>query len=346
MNTPVADRWPGLRRFGSVLLLGLGSIAVAAAALGWCLRMTVSDTVPSLQKFAWIPTPLLLAAALAGVGLLCGSRAIARSRAALVGLLVGALLLLAMSTEHLGSRWGAAKTCADPIRIVHWNATSPSPEDSEPQRAELAGLPWDVLIVSNDATLFGRWFAHRWRDGPGGEERTVRRAGPFALVTDHPVLESRLAIASGGIWLGVFRIELPVGPGRRGGRELVVHVLDLPSDPDLPRGPLLTDLRRRLDELQLPEPDLVMGDLNLDAGSGALAAAYPGLVPAFEVAGEGYAASYPRRWPLWQTDQTLVERDLAVCRYRLVDLGFGTHRAQELSIERADEPQPTGGGSS
>jgi len=312
-----------------------GFATIVAAAVPWGVRLFVSDTTPELQKLGWIPIPIVLAVVLVGVGLLLVARVLGGSGVARIGLVVGVLLLLVVTGEHLGTRWGTAKACADPVRIVHWNATSPATENAASQRSELATLPWDVLIVSNDATLFGRWFAHRWEDGPGGEDRIVRRAGPFALVTDHRVLESRLAIASGGIWLGIFRVELPVEGARAETRELVVHVLDLPSDPDIPRGPLLADLRRRLDDLQLPEPDLVMGDLNLDAGSGALATAYPDLIPAFERAGAGYAASYPRRWPLWQTDQTLVAADLQVCRYRFLDLGFGTHRAQELSIERS-----------
>lgn len=316
------------------MLLVAGVAAVGLATFAWGVRLLASDTVPALQQVAWIPAPVVAGVVLLGTGLLVlGAKAARSGRAVAVAAAAGLTVFFAVSIDFLATRWGWSRACDDPVRILHWNATSPSAEDTEAQRVDLADREWEVLVISNDATLFGRWFAHRWKDGPRGESWPVRRAGPFALVTEHPVLESRLAIASGGIWLGVFRIRLPVA----GGRELVLHVLDLPSDPKIARGPLLADLRQRLDALDLPEPDLVLGDVNLDAGSRSLSRAYPALDPAFAVAGEGHAASYPRRWPLWQTDQMLVSPQLPVCRYRFIDLGFGTHRAQELSIERDAE---------
>jgi len=323
-----------------VVLLG-GGLLIGLSAVAWGVRILASDGVASLQKIAWIPVPALLGGLLLGTVAAVVGGSIGRRRWGRGVVPAGAVLLVVVAGEHLATRWGWPKACGDPIRIIHWNATSPSPDEAVGQRADLAGREWDVLVVSNDASLFGRWFAHRWEDGPRGEAWPIRRAGPFAMVTAHRVLESRLAIASGGIWLGVFRIELPV----EGGREVTIHVLDLPSDPGISRRDLLTDLRRRLDDLQLPAPDLVMGDLNLDAGSRSLATAYPKLEPAFDVAGEGYAASYPRDWPLWQTDQMMVAPDLPICRYRFIDLGFGTHRAQELSIERSGDGQRPSAGS-
>jgi len=327
------DRVSTPRGLLSAALLASGVLVVVLATTAWAVRVLFSDSVATLQQIGWIPVPLVLTAMLLGLGMVAGGGAIAFRVWAKRLVVGGAALLLVVAVEHLSTRWGWVGGCSDPIRIVHWNAASPKPEAAAVQQVELARREWDILVVSNDATLFGRWFAHRWEDGPGGEAWTVRRAGPFALVTSLPVLESRLAIASRDIWLGVFRVELPIA----GGREVVIHALDLPSDPTLPRAALLADLRRRLDDLQLPEPDLVLGDLNLDAGSAALAAAYPDLLSAFEQAGDGYAASYPRNLPLWQTDQTMVAADLPICRYRFIDLGFGTHRAQELSLERSGD---------
>jgi len=344
VKAPLESRSQVWRCRLSMVALVAGGGVLLLAGVAWGIRVFASDTVASLQKISWIPVPMLIVAMSVAVATTLAASSIAhRGWGRRLGL-AGAALLVVVAGEHLATRWGWGwgDDCVDPLRVLHWNATSPKPEEAQAQRDHLAELDWDVLLVSNDASLFGRWFAHRWEDGPGGRAWPVRRAGPFALVTDHRVLESRLAIASGGIWLGVFRVELPIA----GGREIVIHAIDLPSDPDLPRASLLDDLAQRLRNLRLPAADLVMGDLNLDAGSRVLAGTYPSLDPAFDRAGRGYAASYPRRWPLWQTDQTLVARDLPVCGYELLDLGFGTHRAQALSIERSPGPQRSSVGSS
>jgi hypothetical protein len=76
----------------------------------------------------------------------------------------------------------------------------------------------------------------------------------------------------------------------------------------------------------------VVGDFNMDLGSASLAAAFPFHRSAFDLVGEGYAASYPRTFPLWHPDQILVGEGIEPCGYRLIDLGVGSHRAQELRL--------------
>ncbi len=299
----------------------IGALIAAGAAALWLTGRVASDRWPSLQQISWIPVPLLLAVLGLSTLLVGWGR---RWRLAVVGwvLVIGWMVL---GADHLARRWRPAVEPPGGVRIVHWNAASPSESEAAGYSAALAKLDAEIIIVSNDWWLFGRPFTRDWES----QGRRVVRAGPFALVTELPVVEARLVIANSGMWVGQFQIE-SLGPD---GRPLVVQVVDLPSAPELARWTLASDLRERLDGLRLPPPDLVVGDFNLDAGSVALRRAFPGMQSAFARAGRGYAGSYPREWPFWQPDQALVADRLGVLDYRLLDLGVGTHRAQSVVID-------------
>lgn len=317
-------------------------VAVAAWSVGVAGRV-VSDSIPSLQKLAWIPVPMLaVVMGLAIVGIACTRwgrrRAVGDDVAAQSGTprpkafggtaVVAIALLSLLVADHLLLRWGLPRNCRESIRVVHWNAASPSERDAPTASRALAALDAEILVVSNDWWLFGRPFTRQWKD----EERVVHRAGPFALVTELPMREARLVLASQGRWAGLFRVEAAWAP--RG--ELSILAVDLPSSTELSRRELATRLRSDLESLDLPPIDLVVGDFNMDASSASLARAFPDHRSAFDVVGQGYAASYPRRFPLWHPDQILIGDSISPCGYRLIDLGIGTHRAQELRL-----PVPT-----
>lgn len=304
----------------------IGALLAAGAAALWLTGRVASDRWPPLQQISWIPVPLLLAVLGLATLLVGWGR---RWRLGVLGwvLLIGWMVL---GADHLARRWRPASEPAGGVRIVHWNAASPSESEAAGYAAALAKLDAEIIIVSNDWWLFGRPFTRNWE----AQDRRVVRAGPFALVTDLPVVEARLVIANSGMWVGQFQIE---GLGPDGG-PLVILAVDLPSAPELARWTLASDLRERLDGLGLPSADLVVGDFNLDAGSVALRRAFPGMQSAFARAGRGYAGSYPREWPLWQPDQALVGDGVGVLDYRLLDLGVGSHRAQAMVIE-APEPE-------
>ncbi len=297
------------------LLVGLAIAAAACWMVGWVL----SDRFVPSQFAKWVP-PAMLLPIVASAAIVAASRR--RRRTALAFGLVAA----AMVTIHLRQRWSPFAPCRDGVRIVHWNAASPRVEESAPARASLASLEADLLLVSNDWGLFGRLHGDRW---PETGQR-VHRAGPFAIASRLPLLEVRLAVASKQRFVAVVRLDATAEIGR----PLVVWLVDLPSDPRRPRMAEARALRTLLDGLRLPPPDLVAGDFNMDAGSVALQALLPGLRDAFAEAGRGYAGSYPRELPLWQPDQMAVAPTLRICSYRLVDLGWGRHRAQELMLPR------------
>lgn len=329
------------RRALTLLLRTAEAAALAAAVIVVSVAIVgrlASDAVPSLQKLAWIPMPASIAAAAIALAAMAMAQwlrgrvsgaAPASDRRSRRAVAIGAALLVLLGVDHLRLRWGFGRSCPDAVRLVHWNATSPGERISEQASSALEALDPEILVVSNDGWLFGRPFTRHWKS----TGRVVHRAGPFALVTDFPVREARLVLASDRRWAGFFRIEIPGSP--RG--ELAVLAVDLPSATDLPRREVAAKLRSDLAAIGLPEADLVVGDFNMDAGSASLAAAFPRHRAAFELVGEGYAGSYPRALPLWLPDQVLVGDAVAACGHRLIDLGFGTHRAQEFRFR----PAPT-----
>jgi hypothetical protein len=56
---------------------------------------------------------------------------------------------------------------------------------------------------------------------------------------------------------------------------------------------------------------------------------------AFDHAGIGPAATYPRERPLAHLDQTFLVPGLAARRYRIIDPGTGNHRMQFAEIVAA-----------
>lgn len=326
MNTPRAAPRPGAvlrwRRLAAACGRWLAFSAAVAAALCWLVGLVASDRFAATQFLHWVPAPLLAPIVAAGSVVALGA---ARWRPLAAACAAAALAIAAV---HLATRWSPRGPCDEGLRIVHWNASSPSLEEADADRRAIAGLRPDLLLVTDDWALFGRVRGDRWEETGW----RVHRAGPFAISTRLPLLEVRLAVASADRYLAVVRLDASEAIGR----ELVIWLVDLPSDPRGARMAEARSLRSLIDSLRLPPPDLVAGDFNLDSGSAALRTIAPGLRNAFAAAGRGYAGSYPRRLPLWQIDQILLSPDLAACSYRLVDLGRGRHRAQELMLPLAD----------
>lgn len=143
------------------------------------------------------------------------------------------------------------------------------------------------------------------------------------------------------------------------GRPTTVWLVDLPSDPDIPRDRMMREARRTLDTMTnylmrdasgrdvadnwadvasnpLRTPDIIAGDMNTPRGSHSLntlnARAEGLLVGAYEQAGYGPDLTYPRRVPLLAIDHTFLAPWLGASLYETHDMGLGTHRLQEVEI--------------
>jgi hypothetical protein len=158
------------------------------------------------------------------------------------------------------------------------------------------------------------------------------------------------------------------------GHTLIVWVIDMPSDPRIARTTMMTRAARAIadwtgpirvrDDLGrwhsepsnlrgFPTPDLVMGDFNTPRGSASIRRLVKDMTNAFDRAGVGYVASWPRRpmpwpistrWPLlgrgglaiFHLDQMFLGPSLDALRYDIVDPGFGYHRMQVAELIASD----------
>ncbi|GIW74081.1 MAG: hypothetical protein KatS3mg103_0603 [Phycisphaerales bacterium] len=151
------------------------------------------------------------------------------------------------------------------------------------------------------------------------------------------------------------------------GTETTIWGWDWPSDPSLPRiamvepslkalarsvhvrfTPTAAGPMRRRQQAGFPRPDLVVGDFNTGRGSAAVARLLPGMRSAHAQAGIGPDYTWPRLLYLGQHDRRTrpaIGLDQAMLRpgvwrataYRVLDLGVGTHLAQEVILTR-DRP--------
>lgn len=178
----------------------------------------------------------------------------------------------------------------------------------------------------------------------------------------------------------------PEGTVKQGtGQPFVVWLMDLPSDPTISRQHVTKEALAAIDawkgtatvlsaELNVkgepqwinvpaeqlgrkgfPVPDVMLGDFNIPRGSRSLKHLVGDMENAYDQAGSGYTASYPRKVPFSQldgpglfavvrffipSDVPFFHIDLAfltpslhATRYRVLNLGAGTHWAQFLEIQ-------------
>ena len=104
---------------------------------------------------------------------------------------------------------------------------------------------------------------------------------------------------------------------------------------------------RREEIKGFPPPDIAVGDFNTARGSAAVAGVLPGLASAHAQGGIGPDYGWPRfvrsnnvdraTIPFIGVDQAFVRRERwRATAYRMIDMGVGTHRAQEVILTTAD----------
>jgi F0F1-type ATP synthase assembly protein I len=253
----------------------------------WLLGRVASDRVLLTQWMLWIPTPALLGAVLLG---LLGSVGPGprprwqrrRVRAWLaVFLLVGAHFTM---LEHRLLR--RPPDASGGIAIVHWNMSYPNAEHHGDFLIPVVlDMLADITVLVDARDLrFNRKFHEAIP-----EHASVFNRGKTTLVSMLPVIEARVVVAGKAGSVELFRFE-----GRPGEREIVLYVVDMPSDPRRSRWEIAATLREQLDGVGAPEPDLVAGDFNIPRGSRSLRLLFPHMHHAYERGGHGYGASFHR----------------------------------------------------
>lgn len=359
------------------------ALPAAAAVAVWLIGRTLTDSGPLTQYLFWVPAVLLLPAAtllgFAGwvVHRLGPPRRALRSRAerrrgrALAAL---AILCLASLTWQSLVSWRVYRAVlprprldqAHSLTVFHWNMSAQSPSSWEANLARLPDdPPPDVFLLTNvhQGTRF-----RELRDRTGMNTAQWRH---LAVASRFPVLRSA------GASLGLPRPEdyptnggdgeehsepnpNPRAPGWYDpgqiliaeidttevlGRPIAVWIIDLPSDPSIPRRDVAALVLDRLSELDrqwrtsttggfdgVPDPDLIAGDFNMTRGSAALRRITGGLPHAYDEAGWGFVATYPASRPLWHIDHIFVRHPLRAASYKVMDLGGSPHLAQRAVI--------------
>ncbi len=240
------------------------------------------------------------------------------------------------------------------LRVLFWNSMD-APELVEDA---LSRHP-DVVVLTNPPTRVD-WAALR---GGLGEASTTRRER-HAVASRFPILRwgaTSLGIKGARPRSFIFRgggyviqdtghamfLELDTGLLNR---PLVLWVIDLPSDFNLSRWEVMRQAAatlhatpgpayRRVEGRDVPEeiegfptPDLIVGDFNTPRGSESLKELTGSMADAFEQAGRGFAATWPREWPALAIDHAFVGPELRATGYEVVDFGEGRHRAEVVDV--------------
>ncbi len=316
------------------LLSWAGAACTAAAAaliVAWLAGRVVSDRFAWSQWFLWIPTPVALLSALLAVAasLRPAPRARVRSRriiiAGAVAMLVGAWLIAV--DGRIGPR-----PAPGGLRLVHWTMNHAKGDSFPAVNQAIIDLDADLAVLTYPGPLEGY--------GPLvaslGEGGRATSCGQFLLFSRLEVVEARPLVAAEAADIALFRVDATEALGRA----LVIYVVDLPSDPWRPRAELARFLRRQLDGLAAPAPDIVLGDFNMTRNSAAMRILIPGHTDAYDQAGSGWAGTYPREMPLYHIDHVLLAPWLRATEYAIVDPGAGRHRLQVASVRVQVPPLP------
>lgn len=265
------------------------------------------------------------------------------------------------------------------LTIAYWNMATN--RDDIPIDF-LATLDEDIVVVANSHSRVN------WNSilSNTNQHWTLTRVWPFTILsrvpvetwsltqlhlrgrlpkTPHDFIGPRSDQTSFDVGLAAyFEFGLP-GPDHN---TFTIWILDLPSDTSLHKRDIAHQTRSQIDTFNglvrssttprkpletpgFPEADIILGDFNIPRSSGSLRTLIdPNVyVGAYESAGVGPCATFPRAWslpflqsmsidvgiPLVHIDQIFVNKAHRVLRYRVVDPGTARHYAQRVAIERS-----------
>ncbi len=314
-------------------MVATGLVALAMLVLiAWLTGRIVSDRYGWSQWLLWIPTPGAILAALLGfLGALRPADKPHRRRRRLLVWGITALALVAYFTlrEHRIFRRPPSLTAG--VRIAYWNPNSGAVRDSaEARNTILIDLDADLTILAN-AGGFKQYDSLADTLGPEGRAFRVR---PFLVYTRLPLLEYQTLISNGGIEVVHLRLDATATLGRA----ISIYAVDLPSKLTTSHMETAKRLRELIESIAAPEPDIVIGDFNMTRGGAALRTAFPDLEHAYDQAGHGYGATYPRAFPLYHIDHVLLDETLQAQDYRLVNPGVGRHVIQVAQVRTRNAP--------
>lgn len=315
------ERRRGALHTVGALLAVLLTLIASIVLLAWLTGRLASDRFLWSQWLLWIPTPVaLIAAALGMVGSLRpAKRNRTRTRRALAWAVVGIAVGVHFAFfEH--RLFAGAEENQDGLRLVHWNMTHLQYGDNDRHVEQVIAMNGDVTVLTNAGPArYDRRFV-AWL----GDSYHSLTLGPFTVLSRHPITSSTVLGDEDLINVASITVEV----ADEASREISILMIDLPSDPYVRRSELAVAVRRLLEDSQAPPSDIVLGDFNLTRGSTSLKRMFPQMHHAYDDAGRGLGASFPRRRPIVHIDHVLLAEELRATAYRLVNPGVSRHRAQ------------------
>lgn len=326
---------------------------------GWVAGAAWTDQWRWSQWVWWVPSVAWIGAGLIGVigSALLGRAARAGRRGGVLfsvaaGLVVVMVGYTVLADWHMLRALLPARSAAGDVGVVFWN---PSWNNGRRGLAALGVIESNLspitIIANPPPILSGNEF--RERAAPHG----VYVVGRFVVVTEFEVLRS------GSMWLGMEgRVPHPdrdrdpdakwaIDPGAAAfveldttaelGRPIVVWMIDLPSDVALDRMGVAARARQGIESWNgegFPAADLIVGDFNIPRGSASLRRIVGDAVHAYDQAGHGYPATWPRALPLLHIDHAFCVGEMRATSYGTVDPGVRDHRLVRLTVRLGDRP--------
>jgi hypothetical protein len=266
------------------------------------------------------------------------------------------------------------KSPASPTRVIAWNPSEIERFDDAMQA--MIGMRPDIMLIAN--APWGRSLAPvtqaMGRTGTIDEPAAAVIYGRLSILSKYPIMRwagVELGVEGAQVrrftWSGGGQLSIDKGVAllvqldttQQLGKPTVVWLVDLPSDPDIPRDRMMRQARHTLDNMTnylvrtadgkdaadtwpdaktnpLRTPDIIAGDTNTPRGSNSLNTLTRfdtgSLIGAYEQAGFGPALTFPNRVPLLAIDHTFLAPWLQASVYETHNVGLGKHRMQEVEI--------------
>ena len=294
--------------------------------LCWALGQLFRDLTAWTAFLFYIPSP-----ALAGLALLVTLWAVRHRRRLPLWARFGPPLVAAAA---LGASWGENPRLftrpstlelapgSQTVRLVHWNVCRGCLGWSETVET-LRRWDADLLVLSE----YPKWMDVRMTAEALGSNFQGRRFGTLALFAR----EAKTGVES---LLNEYELEVHrISWERSGGGEPVrlrILAVDVVASARVPRDPQLLRIQQAIGrEL----PDLVVGDFNAPRRSWRLSRLPLGYRDAYDLAGRGWAGTWPSPFPLWAIDHVIAGPRVRVRSYRLPWSSRSDHRAQLVELE-------------
>ncbi|WP_406697229.1 hypothetical protein V5E97_00195 [Singulisphaera sp. Ch08] len=304
-----AESKPSVRR----VEWGFASFAILWSL--WLVGQVARDRFWLTGLCFYIPSPVMAAVGLVAASVL-GYRKNGRI-STLLGLMTLAPTLMVGFVENHWSRPLAEASAGPSVRLVHWNIAygvwglAGVEQELVRRRATIyvlseVPLPYDLTKLA--ARL--------------GPYHVAVRMGSMAVIATGQLLDPTELVNEKNLKVNSVTWE-------DGGQPLKIFAVDATSNLLVARDP---HLRRLVSLMKQHHPDLVAGDFNAPRRSRSLCPLPDGFAHAYDVAGQGWSATWPVVGPLYAIDQCLISASILPTKYELWSNRFSDHRLQELDF--------------